>query len=75
MRSPPLLLLQCVGSVRAVCAGMPIRQLAFNCSQKRDQEPLLLAARTPYWLCFFEVVLVGGGVPLEETCTSEQFSL
>ena len=66
MRNPPLLLLQCVGSMRAACAGMPIRQLAFNRSQERDQQPLLLVARTPNWLCFFEVVLGGEGVPHKE---------
>jgi hypothetical protein len=67
MRDPALLPLQCMGSMRAACAGMPIRQLAMNRHQAPDQEPLLLASRTPYWLCFFEVTLAAkaaAGVPL-----------
>ena len=61
---PHALWLQCVGSVRAACAGMPIHQLAFNHPQDPANDPLLLAARTPNWLCFFEASQTHGAAHL-----------
>ena len=46
---------QCVGRMRAPCAGMPIQQLCFSDPAGPGQGPLLLAARAHSWLCFHEV--------------------
>ncbi|BDA46797.1 hypothetical protein COCOBI_09-2500 [Coccomyxa sp. Obi] len=45
---------QCGATLQAACSGMPIWQVCFNCPHAEDGR-LMVAVRTPYWLCFFSL--------------------
>jgi hypothetical protein len=47
-----LRVVQCVAGCQTACSGMPVWQLRFN-EPRAENDALLLAVRTPNWLCFF----------------------